>query len=362
MTRSNAPEPEEEINAVEAAIWAARIADGRLSEQERLTFQLWLDEHPRNAETMSEIIGGWRSVEAYASTPELVDLRLQALASATQVHRLRSVQGFIAAGWRPMALAASVVGAISVALAWSWLVPHGYETGLGERRVVVLTDGSKISLDAETLVRVRYALGRRDLWLERGRAKFDVAKDPLHPFTVDAEGREVVATGTSFSVELIRRQMRVILYEGHVAVLNDRGPQAGKELVANAPAGGPADRLLTPGRELVVPAADPGASDQLLVAAVGSIDPSGSLAWEAGQLVFKDEPLSEVVERSNRYATTQLVIGDPRVGSVRISGVFREGDVDALVQGMTVAFPIRARDDGGQIVLFDDPNRKNVGQ
>ena len=362
MTRSNAPEPEDEISVVEAAIWAARIADGRLSEQERAAFQLWLDAAPRNAETMSGVIGGWRSVEAYASTPELVDLRQQALASARRVHRLRSIQNFVVAGWRPAALAASILVAISVALAWSWLVPHGYETGLGERRIVVLTDGSKISLDAETLVRVRYAFGRRDLWLERGRAKFDVAKDPLQPFTVDAGGREVVATGTSFSVELVRKQMRVILYEGHVAVLNDRGPEAGKELSAIEPAGAPADRALTPGHELVVLAADPKADDQAPAAVVASIDPSGSLAWEAGQLVFKDEPLSEVVERSNRYATTQLVIGDPSVGSVRISGVFREGDVDSLVQGMTVAFPIRARDGGDQIVLFDDPSRKNVGR
>src|SRR3546814_14684556 len=45
-------------------------------------------------------------------------------------------------------------------------------------------------------------------------------KDPLRPFSVAAAGKIVVATGTEFSVELLGRETRVILYEGHVAVLN----------------------------------------------------------------------------------------------------------------------------------------------
>src|SRR3546814_12464145 len=40
------------------------------------------------------------------------------------------------------------------------------------------------------------------------------------PFSVAAAGKIVVATGTEFSVELLGRETRVILYEGHVAVLN----------------------------------------------------------------------------------------------------------------------------------------------
>src|SRR3546814_10479709 len=43
---------------------------------------------------------------------------------------------------------------------------------------------------------------------------------PLRPFSVAAAGKIVVATGTEFSVELLGRETRVILYEGHVAVLN----------------------------------------------------------------------------------------------------------------------------------------------
>src|SRR3546814_3322622 len=84
----------------------------------------------------------------------------------------------------------------------------------------MLDDDSRLSLDANTRVRVKYSRAGRQLWLEEGRARFEVAKDPLRPFSVAAAGKIVVETGTEFSVELLGRETRVILYEGHVAVLN----------------------------------------------------------------------------------------------------------------------------------------------
>jgi transmembrane sensor len=95
-----------------------------------------------------------------------------------------------------------------------------------------------------------YDGGRRRLWLDSGRAKFSVAKDPLRPFSVAAGDKLVVATGTVFSVERLTGQMRVVLYEGHVAVLDDKTGRA-DTAAAFRIGGAPADRLLTPDHELV---------------------------------------------------------------------------------------------------------------
>jgi hypothetical protein len=151
--------------------------------------------------------------------------------------------------------------------------------------VVVLADGSKVSLDAATRVDVSYRHDGRALRLEQGRAKFDVAKDPLRPFAVAAGDETVVATGTEFSVELVRRQVRVVLYEGHVAVLGPASVKGTPQPVRLAARAAPADQLLVPGRELVM-----NASAQ--VATVAAADPVRTLAWEGGQLVFVDEPLA----------------------------------------------------------------------
>jgi transmembrane sensor len=70
-------------------------------------------------------------------------------------------------------------------------------------------------------------------------------------------------------------------------------------------------------------------------------------AWEAGQLVFEDEPLSAVAERVSRYAERKIVV-DPSAGGMKISGVFRAGDVDTFVDAVTHYLPVTAtrREDG----------------
>src|SRR3546814_3966246 len=76
-----------------------------------------------------------------------------------------------------------------------------YRTVLGERRVVTLADGSTVSLDAASEVRVAYSERARELALVRGQARFDVAHDPRRPFAVQARDQRVVATGTAFNVD-----------------------------------------------------------------------------------------------------------------------------------------------------------------
>src|SRR3546814_20751384 len=102
---------------------------------------------------------------------------------------------------------------------WRTQQPQVYATGLGERRVVMLDDDSRLSLDANTRVRVKYSRAGRQLWLDEGRARFEVAKDPLRPFSVAAAGKNGVATGTGFSVDLPRRETTGILFEGLLRVL-----------------------------------------------------------------------------------------------------------------------------------------------
>ena len=57
-----------------------------------------------------------------------------------------------------MAIAASLLIGLTAAPAVTWWLirPDDYRTTMGERRVVTLSDGSKLSLDADSEVTVRY--------------------------------------------------------------------------------------------------------------------------------------------------------------------------------------------------------------
>jgi len=336
--------------AERAATWAARLADGSLPVEQQREFQAWIDADPANDEALREIMGAWRAVERYAASAEVMALREAALASAGRsMHRRvgRRAQLRLA---RAAAVVLILFMAAAGAGAWVWLTPRTYETGVGERRVVALNDGSKLSLDADTIVKVAFSRDNRKLWLERGRARFEVAKNPLRPFSVTAGDEVVVATGTAFSVELLQKQVHVVLYEGHVMLL-DRNADGARRTVAVGARTLPADQLLGPGRELILPA-HPLTPTAVVPAVVTAADPVRSLSWEGGQLVFEDESLPTVVERMNRYAERPLSVGDAGAARLRVSGVFRAGDTDALVQGLAAAFDVKARNGPDGIVLF----------
>ncbi|WP_326523638.1 FecR family protein [Sphingomonas sp.] len=327
-----------------AAAWAIRLGDTELTGPEQAELRAWLDADGANGAALEEIAGTWRAVESYATAMPVMALREKALASARmesqRLHRprwpiVRDVRRFAA-------IAAMLLLCVMSASYWYAEQPDRYATSRGERRVVVLDDGSRLSLDASTLVRVKYAAGRRQLWLDRGRAKFDVAPDPLRPFSVAADDRVVVATGTSFSVELIGEQVRVALYEGHVSVLRD-----GTVLAPAAAAATQDIKMKQPGRELVLSGVTDGPKPSLV-----PIDPVRSMTWQSGMLDFENDSLEVVVARTNRSAARQLVLGDARVGGMRVSGVFRAGDTEALVDGLAITLGVRTQVRGNAIALF----------
>jgi transmembrane sensor len=189
------------------------------------------------------------------------------------------------------------------------------------------------------------------LVLERGRAKFDVAKDPLRPFTVTAGHKTVVATGTAFSVELLRDQMRVLLDEGHVAVLAQ--PSGKPSTPVRSGGREDAEMRLSPGQELI-------ASLSSGTTAIVPADTVRSLSWEGGRLTLIDEPRSRAVERVNRYADTPIVLGDATLGAYPVNGVFDAGNTRGFVSGVTAIFPMTARIEGREIRLVGAPKPLSV--
>ncbi len=315
-----------------AALWCMRLAEGPLTFQERSAFHAWIA-IPDNAAAFDIQAKLWDVTAQAADAPEIIRWRSDALSSFQQANKRRWSGGNQQQFFRrylPVAAAASIFLALTIA---PLLVSGGdtFHTGIGERQVLVLEDGSRLTLDADSAVDVRMTPHRRELRVVRGRAKFDVAKDPLRPFAVQAGTGTVVATGTSFSVERLDQTMSVILYEGSVSVLR------GEDMTAS-----PVETL-TPGRALTLPLTGS--------PRITSVETSRSLAWQNGQLDFNAEPLPGAVERVNRYAKRRIVI-DPSVPpGLRVTGVFDGGDVNAFVEGVAAVNGLEVRSEAGRIVL-----------
>jgi transmembrane sensor len=350
MTTAIKDEPADRIE--QAGAWCVRLAEGSLTPAVRAEFDKWMAADPENRRAFDDVARTWQSLEQTHLSPDLVAMRRDALENFRRAHAAqwnRNTRRRIVAS---LAAALAVVG-IGTAL-WVQHRPHSYETGIGERRVIALSDGSRISLDTKTRVDVHYTRERRELRLVSGRAKFQVAKNSLRPFSVTAADKVVVATGTEFSVELLSQQVHVILYQGQVEVLarsNDRlqPVRIAPSAVGSGTALDPQAAVLVPGRELIAPIA-------ALDAQVKDIDIARSLSWESGQLTFNDEPLAAAVERVNRYTDAPLAIGDARAGSILISGTFLAGDTASFIEGITGVFPLRVEEiDGRRTLVSAEP-------
>lgn len=314
--------PHTQARIAVAADWQLRLKNDPALEISS-EFLEWISDD-KNCRAYRAVEEGYAALEDIGALPEILEMRRDALRRAHHVGTRR---------WLPKAWVARAAAAIvAVAMLGSgvlYMVLHNanvYETGVGERRIVALPDGSRISLDSDTEVQVHYTEHARTLDLDRGRARFDVAHDVTRPFTVTAGTETVVAVGTSFNVEKIGKKILVTLIQGHVviksAVPEDEPKEKSKPPVS-----------LTAGQKMVA------SLDNKPVVAQANLQ--AATAWEAGHLVFEDTTLAEAVARVNRY-TEKPVIVDPSVADLHISGVFNAGDVGSFVSAVTSYFPILA--------------------
>ncbi len=208
-------------------------------------------------------------------------------------------------------------------------VPPLYATQIGERSAISLADGSVMTLNTDSQVRVNYSSGERSVIMLKGQALFDVVKDATRPFVVKAGGREITVLGTSFDVRVKGTgALTVTLVDGKVAIAE---PDV--------------DALeLNPGEQYI---ASEARAPQVRLANVERIT-----SWQSGRLIFDGEPLGDAIEEINRYSVKKLIVKDERLNQLQVSGVFKTGASDRFVAAVSAYFPVDAVEESGNITLI----------
>jgi transmembrane sensor len=347
MSISTGIDPAVTDDMLEAAmLWRQRQDNGEWSVDDEAAFELWLQADERHALAYKEIGYLCGLIDQHAASPELIGARKEVLASA---HRRASRRWtgravVLRPPTRRAVAAVLVAGVVGSAGAWT-LVERGvvYRTKRGERRAVILDDGSVLSLDAMSKVAVHFTKKERRLTLERGQARFDVAHDASRPFSVTAGDRQVIATGTAFNIDMLSPEVRVTLIEGRVIVRRQ-----GRSPLQPAPSHSKAVALRA-GQSLVAKE-DGGATK------VASADLAQATAWQQGQIVFNGEPLAQAVQRVNRYSSQKIAVADDTVGAITVSGTFNAGDTDAFIEAVNSFLPVHAVTGPDGIILeLDQP-------
>lgn len=287
-------------------------------------FDEWLAQSEQNQAAWDAVEGAWSLFE------DADDPAFAALREAARTDTSRPWKIALGAHWRSIAAAAVllVVVAGGLQLSGGGIDPgkrpsmtdgttaqHVYAAAADGPTDFVLADGTHMILDADARARVAIATNQRRVVLDRGGAVFAVRHDASRPFTVEARDRTIVDLGTRFKVALEQDTMRVALYEGSVHI----GDATGRVTV------------LRPGEQLV---ARTGKPDMIV--------PIAAEGQALGELVqFDNVTLAAAAETISKGSATVLVIVDPSVAKLRVSGRFRLRDPERFARSASELLPLR---------------------
>jgi ferric-dicitrate binding protein FerR (iron transport regulator) len=215
-----------------------------------------------------------------------------------------------------------------------------YQTANGEKKIITLSDNTKIWLNAGSQLRVddRYGKENRKVYLS-GEALFDVIHDESLPFFVYTDKYEVKDLGTVFNVKaypgdkesetsLIRGKVeikmtnskhRIFLSPNQKAVINDN------------------DELEVKEKEPAVLEASPNIT--LLPLSYNQKDSAVvETAWTQNRLEIVNEDFCEMKEKLERWFNVKISIKDDEVGKYPFTATFEKENIQQVLQALQYAY------------------------
>ena len=299
-----------------AADWIVRLQSADLSDAEVVEFDAWLEAHPANAAAYD------RTLSVTLELQDAASVLSEGLAEAP-VRRSPSLtarRGWLVAGG--LAAAAAVALAVTPLGLFAPAAIQSFATAKGEHRTVNLADGSTIELNGGSRISVTLGRHERHVTMPQGEAVFDVAADKARPFLIDAGDRTVRVVGTRFDVRHRGDELSVTVERGVVEV---------------RPSGGAAGKVfrLHPGQRLDTAQGAPAVQ-------LSAADPLQVESWRTGRLIFRDEPLGDLVADLNQQFASQITLADPALAQTRVSGVMVLDDQAAVIRRLALLAPVKA--------------------
>jgi len=205
----------------------------------------------------------------------------------------------------------------------------------GERKNIQLPDGSEVTLNAGSKIKIKSDFGRdvRDVYLE-GEAFFDVKHNAKIPFIVHTVAMDVKALGTAFNVRaylnekhtetsLIRGLVEVTLIENHHSkmLLYPNHKVMFDHIAATT------GTNTSPLNNSKAVAAD-SFTKKLVVTDDGDIK---EIAWKENKLIFEDQLFSEIATSLERWYGVQIKFGDDTLKEYRFTGIFEKEDLNTVL-------------------------------
>ena len=288
----------------EAARWLVRLHSGEAGPADHAAFERWRHGSPERELAWQR---AQRLTQQFNAVPPALGVPLltrEPAVSRRTVLRTLAVFGLTvpAAAWMTYRLSGQEPGA--------------YRTAVGQSQQLALADGSHVHLNTGTSLDLRFSDDTRLLHLQAGEVYVRTAPDQAgrsRPFIVETPQGRLQALGTRFVV----RRLDDAGGMTELAVLEHR--------VAVTLRNGGAARIFGAGESVRF-------TTNAFLAADADAKPgrAGTPGWTRGVIEADNMRLDALLAEVARYRPG-VVRCDPAVAGLRVSGVFRLDDTDALL-------------------------------
>ncbi|AUG09558.1 FecR domain-containing protein [Pseudomonas sp. S09G 359] len=289
-----------------ATQWYVLLRSGQATAADWQRYHQWRAADPRHdalCQQLENRLGVFQVPQAQGVSGKVLQQALDAPSSRRQVLQVALAGAGVAVG---AALLAKPAGLADLTA--------DIRTGTGERRTVMLDDGSELLLNAQSAADIQFDPQRRLVRLREGELLAKVASDRIRPFLIQTDQARLRAHGERFLVRERAGQGQVVALNGAVEIDGQNG-----------------ERLqLAAGHEVHYDRAGFG-----LVQASSS----GATAWVDGFLQVRDRPLAEVIDALRPYHNGVLRL-DPAVAGLRVSGLYRLDNPQQILDTLARTLPI----------------------
>lgn len=299
--------------ARQAVTWLVELQAAAPDSPVRQDFERWLRADPAHERA-------WRHIEAInarlsgLASPLGSSLARASLTPAGSNRRRRAIKTLVL-----LLFAGGTLLAARDRAPWQpWLAD--LRTRSGERRSLVLADGTRLALNSDSAVDLAFTADSRRLRLLRGEILIDTGKDEgaarPRPFVVATRHGELVPRGTRFSVRLLDAHTRLEVHEGAVEIRPREAPErrfvvkAGQRVDFTADATG-----------------EPAAADE------------NRTAWRDGMLVASRMRLADFLAELDRHRPGRLNCA-PEVAGLRLSGTYPLDDPERILHALPATLPV----------------------
>lgn len=301
--------------------------EGRLSSQERIELEAWT-RNPQNQtfyeeqKKLWEAIGDFQRMKTINKKKALRKVEVQ-LFGWFSMKALKSLERVAAILFIPLLLASLWVfnKTSSTGYFKEQLVYNTVEIPLGMRSSMILPDGTSVWLNAGSSLKypVVFEGGNRQVELS-GEAFFEVKKDRRQPFIVSTSDMDIKVLGTSFNCSAYpeNEKIETALVEGIIEISKKNANKSFR---------------LNPG-ELAILSKD----ERTIGKSKANLDKH--ISWKAGKLVFRDDPMTRVLEKLGRWYNVEFQVEDQEILAYVYSATFSGESLDQVLEMLSLSAPI----------------------